>query len=148
MARPRKAIAALCFCLAATAGFPAAPAVGYAEPVDQTVSRLARVGVFAFGGIGFTGAISQGENGFVAIAARPSAEADFEKLFAIGTPEAKCYALTGILRLNPATFKALTLSPAFAKSSATKVTTMQGCIMSGHTLHDVVESIRAGIYAR
>jgi hypothetical protein len=139
----RRAIVALSFCLAATVVLSAAP-----PQVDPALARLAKVQIFAFGGIGFTGATSEGEKDFAAIAARPSAEAEFEKLLTIGTPEAKCYALTGILKLNPARFAALSLSPVVEHSSATQVTTMQGCLMFHHALRDVVESIRAGIYSR
>src|ERR1700761_948575 len=95
--------------------------------VDPTLERLAKVSVFAFGGVGFAFTISEGEKDFDAIAARPSAETDFEKLLAIGTPEAKCYALTGILRSNPDKFKVLSLSSVFVNSSERQVTTMRGC---------------------
>src|SRR5438445_6329029 len=63
--------------------------------------RLAKVDVFALGLVSFGAQISQGEKDFELIRARPTALADFERLFAVGNPQAKAYALVGIRRINP-----------------------------------------------
>jgi hypothetical protein len=60
-----------------------------AERSDPIVDRMAEVNLFAFGGVGFAGVISEGERDYRLILSRPSAQADFEKLFAVGTLEAK-----------------------------------------------------------
>jgi hypothetical protein len=64
------------------------------QPADATFERMNNVALFAFGGVGFTGQISQGEKDFLAILSRPSAMADFERLFLEGNPQARAYALS------------------------------------------------------
>jgi len=54
---------------------------------DSVLERLAKVDRFAFGGTGFAGVISRGEKDYRVILSRPSAEADFEKLFAVGNAQ-------------------------------------------------------------
>ena len=66
-----------------------------AESSNAIVDCLAKVDLFAFGGVGFAGVISSGEKDYRLLLSS-SAEADFEKLLASGNPQAKCYALVGI----------------------------------------------------
>jgi len=46
------------------------------DMLSATVKSLAKTGVFAFGGVGFIGKISQGEIDFRAIQSQPAAVAD------------------------------------------------------------------------
>ena len=116
-----------------------------AERSDPIVDRMAQVNLFAFGGVGFAGVISEGERDYRLILSRPSAADDFEKLFARGSLEAKCYALVAMHTLNFEKFK--TLSSTLRPSRST-VTTMRGCIMSRQTPAALIERIVAGEYSR
>src|SRR3569833_237236 len=77
---------------------------------DHALDRLNEANVFAFGGIGFGGTISEGETAFRALLARSSAGRDFEAAFLRGTPQAKAYALVGLRALNPNRFAELASS--------------------------------------
>jgi hypothetical protein len=63
---------------------------------DALLNRMAKVHAFAFGGVGFGFATSEGELDYRTLLARPSAREDFERLFAMGNAQAKCYALVGL----------------------------------------------------
>ena len=112
-------------------------------PVEQSVQRLAHVGVFAFGGVGFAGSTSQGELDFRRIKLEPpdAALAAFEKVYATGNLQAKSYALVGIHSLKLKRFKELyaALSP-----SNGDVTTMRGCIVLSERFRDIARQIDKG----
>ena len=114
------------------------------QATDKTFDRLARSGVFAFGGVGFAGVTSQGEKDYRAIMARPTALADFEKILATGSYPAKAYALVGIHILDEKRYKEL--SAPMHKDPAL-MTIMQGCVMSRVSFLAVLERIDAGDYA-
>ena len=114
------------------------------DSVDSVLGRLARVGQFAFGGTGYAGVISQGEKDYRVILSRPSAEADFETLFAVGNPQGKSYALVGIRALDPSRFKKVS---APLRDSGEEVVTQTGCIIYHESLGIVLRRITAGDYA-
>ena len=115
-----------------------------ADTVDSTFNRLAHVGYFAFGGVGRTGVISQGEKDYELILYRQSAMADLERLFSVGNTQAKCYALVGIRKMDPDRFKKLSQS---LRNSKAKVSTIHGCIISSESLAAVLRRIEAGQYS-
>jgi hypothetical protein len=110
---------------------------------ETALGRLSKVGEFAFGPTGNAAVISTGEKDYRTVLARSTALADFEKLFADGNIQAKCYALVGIHRLNPNRLKQLTQP--LTQSSET-VTIMQGCIVSHAPLNQILKQISAGKY--
>jgi hypothetical protein len=117
-------------------------------PAPQTTQQaaldhLSKVGQFAFGPTGNAAVISTGEKDYRTVLARSTASTDFEKLFADGNIQAKCYALVGIHKLNPNRFKQLT-QPLTESSEA--VTIMQGCIVSHAPLNQILKQIAAGEY--
>ena len=114
------------------------------DSVDSTLDRLARVDRFAFGGTGYAGVISMGEKDYRAILSRPSAEADFEKLLAIGNPQAKSYALVGIRALDPTRFKQISRP---LRDSTEEIVTQSGCIVYHESLGVVLKRIDAGNYS-
>lgn len=116
-----------------------------AEKPDAVLNHLAKVDVFAFGGIGFAGTISPGEKDYLLILSRPSAESDFETLLGVGNSQAKCYALAGLRQVNPERFKKLT---AGLWLSQAEVSTMSGCLMRRQTISAVLKQIQAGNYVR
>jgi hypothetical protein len=115
------------------------------DTLSATVKSITKTGVFAFGGVGFIGKISQGEIDFRAIQSQPAAVAlaSFETIYATGDPAAKSYALAGIRQLDGARFKELLQS---LNGSQETVFTMHGCIMERHRLAEVANAIDAGSY--
>ena len=113
-------------------------------PVDATFERLAKVGTFVFGLTGEAGVISQGEKDYKLILSRHTAEADFERLFSVGNPQAKSYALVGIRSINRNRFRVLSSS---LRDSKEDVTTESGCIVYHETTGVVLKRIEAGDYA-
>jgi hypothetical protein len=104
-----------------------------ADPVGQ----LSKIEQFAFGGVGFAGTISQGEQLYNAILKRPTATADFFGITKQGTAEAKMYAFHALAHLSPDQYRKLKKS---AKRSE-NVTTMQGCLVSEQTVGEVLDGI-------
>lgn len=115
------------------------------SPPADAVQRLSKTGVFAFGGVGFIGKISQGEIDFRAIGSQPPEAAlkSFEEVFAGGDAAGKLYALAGIRTLNEKRSKEL-IKP--LESSQQKVFTMQGCIMESTTMATIATAIDSGNY--
>ena len=116
------------------------------ESFDAAVKRLATVGTFAFGGVGYAGKTSQGEIDFRIVLSQPGpvALAAFEKLYADGNPQAKSYALSGIRTLAPGRFKDLL---AAAGASTVEVEGMRGCIVTHEPLGTVAEEIDRGEFS-
>jgi hypothetical protein len=115
------------------------------DSVGIATHRMASTGVFAFGGVGFAGRISDGEKDFKVIVALPPAAAldTFERLYAVGNSEAKSYALVGIRRLDLKRFDEL---KKLADDSQETVLTMRGCILERRALKDVALEIERGNY--
>jgi hypothetical protein len=115
------------------------------DTLSATVKSLSKTGVFAFGGVGFVGKISQGEIDFRVIQSQPAvvAIASFEEIYASGDPAAKSYALAGIRQLDRARFKEILQS---LDGSQETVLTMQGCIIEKRGLVDVAKAINTGSY--
>jgi hypothetical protein len=115
------------------------------DTLSVTVKSLSKTGVFAFGGVGFIGKISQGEIDFRVIQSQPPAVAlaSFESVYSTGDPAAQIYALAGIRQLDRERFKEILQS---LDGSQEMVFTMQGCIMERHRLVDIVKAIDTGSY--
>jgi hypothetical protein len=126
------------------AGLMSAAAAQGENPVDTTVERLAKVEIFAFGPTGYAGITSQGEKDYKVILSRSSASADFERLYSLGNPQAKSYALVGLRAVNPDRFKKISSSLHESKDG---VTTESGCIVSHESLGTVLKRIDAGDFA-
>jgi hypothetical protein len=115
-----------------------------AHSPDAVVERLAKVGVFAVGPVGYAAIISPGEKDYRTVFSRSSALEDFEKLYSAGNLQAKCYALVGIHRLDPPRFSELVQS---LRDSKETVTTMSGCILSREAFGDVIKQIESGRFS-
>jgi hypothetical protein len=113
------------------------------EKLDPVLGRMGKLELFAFGGVGFAMSISEGEKDFAVVLSRPSATADFERLFAAGNAQAKCYALVGLRQLNRQRFEALAASLRLSKSP---VATARGCLMFSVPVSEIVARIQAGSY--
>jgi len=115
-----------------------------AKRPDAVVNSLSKACSFAFGGVGFVLAISQSEKDYRAILSRDSAEADFERVFAVGNPQAKCYALVGLQQTNRKRFEVLANA---LESSRTPVPLSRGCVTLDFPMSEIVKRIRRGIYS-
>src|SRR5580698_2550885 len=111
--------------------------------INSAVNRLTSVEWFAFGGVGYAGVTSEGEADFKVVLAQPTQTAlkAFEKLFAIGNPQAKSYALSGLKKLAPQRFRELL---ATTTNSTKTVEVMRGCILSHEPLREVAKQIDQG----
>jgi hypothetical protein len=110
------------------------------DTVGAAVNRLSTVGQFAFGGVGCAGVTSKGETDFKFVLTQPKATAlnAFERLYAIGNPQGKSYALSGLKKLAPERFAELAAT--LAKSTE-EVEVMRGCIVSHEPLPEVAKQI-------
>ncbi len=123
-------------------------AIGHAQdPTAALLNHIASTPFFAFGGVGYAGAMSSGEADFHMLMTQPRATAlqSFEKLYATGNGEAKAYALAGIRELSPAEFDQLMSS---LQHSSEKISTMEGCILQRQSFADVAARLKAGNYDR
>ena len=111
---------------------------------DAVVERLAKVGVFALGPVGFAAITSPGETDYRTVFNRSSALEDFEKLYSSGNLQAKCYALVGIHKLDPTRFKEL-VQP--LRDSKETLNTMTGCILSREAFGAVIKQIESGRFS-
>ena len=118
----------------------------HAEMIDdRTLVRLAHVEIFAFGGIGRAGVITQGEKDYKEILLRPTALADFQKLFQTGNPQAKCYALVGIRAIKS---KISMEFPTSVRLDKLEVMTESGCFATHKSLASMLIEIEVGKYDR
>jgi hypothetical protein len=124
--------------LLAIALLPAANPMAASDSPDAALARLSHVEHYAFGGTGFAGIISQGEKDYKLLLGRPNGLANFEKLYRQGSPEAKCYALFGIHKLDPNRFAQI-VQP--IRESHEEVTTMRGCIIGQEPLASIIKRI-------
>jgi hypothetical protein len=113
------------------------------DTVDAAVNRLSTVDWFAFGGVGYAGVTSKGETDFKIVLAQPKPTAlnAIERLYAIGNPQGKAYALSGLKKLAPERFAELVAT--LAKSTE-EVEVMRGCIASHEPLPEVAKQIGQG----
>lgn len=116
--------------------------LAFAEGNDA-IKELASVHDFAFGGIGAAGTMSKGEPLFREILAGPNAEKDFLELLASGNPQARCYALVALRKLNPEQY-AERVRP--FEHDQTEVSQIAGCIVMVLPMASIVPNISSGRY--
>lgn len=112
------------------------------DATTQAVKRLTHVGVFAFGGVGFAGRISEGQKDFMLIMVQPpdTADAALRRIFRDGNVEAKSYAALGLMILHPDQSEALLGQ---LRMAGDFVLTQHGCVMSQERLVDVIAQLPA-----
>jgi len=122
--------------------FSIAPVLAY-DTVDAAVNRLSTIERFAFGGVGYAGVTSEGEADFKFVLALPKSTAlnAFERLYAVGNPQGKSYALSGLKKLAPERFAE---RDATLAKSTDEVEVMRGCIVSHELLPKVAKQIGQG----
>jgi hypothetical protein len=120
--------------------------IGFAvgqESADAALDRFAKIGIFAFGGVGYAGVRSKGETYYRVVYSHPSALAEFGKLLVVGTPAAKLYALTAIRRLDPKHFGQVARP---FRDSDEDVAMEVGCIIHHEKFGVILKGIEAGRY--
>jgi len=68
----------------------------------------------------------------------------YEKLFAVGNIQAKCYALVAIHNLDPRKFAELASR---LRNSKDQVRIMSGCIVSQQALSSIIARVEAGVFS-
>ena len=115
------------------------------EYYDPDVQRLIKVQMFAFGGVGLGGGISQGEASFGAIVRKQGAIRYIMAAFEYGSTPARCYALIALRESSPVLFRAA-LS-AIRKRPPEKLRTASGCLVMERDAKGILDAIEAGAYA-
>ncbi|HVF90020.1 MAG TPA: hypothetical protein VNH22_08125 [Blastocatellia bacterium] len=131
--------------LAATALMAASNSGG--QDASPDYQRLLDVGVFAFGGVGFAGTISEGEAAFRKILVEDHAVETFARVLSQGGKrEAQVYALCGLYVRDHKAFKqqASQLKSGLPKGQTIMVQT--GCTIMPEDARDVIKRIESGDY--
>ena len=136
-------IVAVLILLSCGASFGAEPSAPPSNSVQSACAALATVRCFAFGGVGYTGAISAGEEAYRAVLGSTNALGLFETILSRGTSEAKLYALCGIRRLHPEAFAAAAKD---LRTTDPQVNTMSGCLLTEEPASAVIRRIANGDY--
>jgi hypothetical protein len=98
---------------------------------------------FALGGIGVAGTTSKEEMAFRALLHEPNAAGKLKALLSEGNLAGQCYALLGLHVLHDAAYQE---NFARYKSSAARVKTVGGCMITEQPVSSVVSNITAGRY--
>ena len=119
-------------------------AQGSSPRIEAAAARLAKAHIFAIGGVGFAGTISDEEKDFRLILTDNSAENVFGTLYERGNNQAKAYALLGLSMVN--TFRFQNIYPS-AVASNEELHSMQGCVMFNEKLSTIAKRISAGVFS-
>ncbi|MFZ1218325.1 MAG: hypothetical protein WAO00_03490 [Chthoniobacterales bacterium] len=105
--------------------------------------NLAKASMFALGGMGVAGTMSQGERALRELLEKPDAVAQLERLLTSATPAGRLYALLGLRVKDRAAYQR-----ALEKYSAndSKVETARGCMLSQDPFVDLLKEIERGQY--
>ena len=112
---------------------------------DQSTpdATLRKTTLFALGGIGVAGTMSEGERGLREVLKESDVPARLEKLLSDASPAGQLYALLGLrLRDRTAYERAL----AKLRTTNAKVQTARGCILQKESFGDLVKEIERGQY--
>jgi hypothetical protein len=106
-------------------------------------AMLRKTGLFALGGIGEAGTMSEGERALREVLKEPDVPARLEKLLSDASPAGRLYALLGLrLRDRAAYERAL----AKLRTTDANVQTARGCILQQESFGDLVKEIERGQY--
>jgi hypothetical protein len=104
---------------------------------------LRKTELFALGGIGAAGSMSEGERALREVVKESDVAARLEKLLSDASPAGQLYALLGLrLRDRAAYERALQK----LRTPDAKVQTARGCILQQESFGDLVKEIERGVY--
>jgi hypothetical protein len=106
-------------------------------------ATLRKTELFALGGIGVAGTMSEGERALREVLNESGVTARLEKLLSDASPAGQLYALLGLRVRDRAAYER-----ALGKLRMTnaKVQTARGCILSEESFGDLVKEIERGVY--
>jgi len=114
-----------------------------AAPGDSSARDLAEAKLFAFGGVGVAGTISEGERNLRTVVQQPDASQQLQAMLPKATPAGKLYILVGLRRCDRATYQKVfdSLAP-----SNNPVEVAHGCMITRETFRQLLSDIQAGRY--
>jgi hypothetical protein len=109
---------------------------------ENTAARdLAVAKLFAFGGVGAAGIMSQGERNLRAVLEQSDASQQLQSAFAQATPAGKLYILVGLRRCDPAAYQKIVDSVGRPNDD---VEIARGCMISREPFRELLSQIRDG----
>jgi hypothetical protein len=117
--------------------------VGGEKPkqVDDPVDILRKTPLFAIGGVGYAGTLSEGEKVLRQLVKQKDTKPVLMRLLSEATPEGQMYALVGLKAVDQAEFRSR-LSTYTNKT--TQVNTASGCLLFVRQASDLAKAIEAG----
>jgi hypothetical protein len=113
------------------------------EVANPAVSGLAHTQLFAVGGIGVAGSMSDGERDLRTVLKQPNAAAVLREILSRATPAGQLYALLGLRLRDRAVYEQVL--PALRKRSDV-ISTARGCILMKEEMASIVRQIEHGDY--
>jgi hypothetical protein len=107
------------------------------------VSGLAHTQLFAIGGIGVAGSMSEGERDLRTVLDQPNAAAVLREILSRATPVGQLYALLGLRLRDRAAYEQVL--PALRKRSD-MISTARGCILTKEEMANIIREIERGDY--
>jgi hypothetical protein len=111
------------------------------ESENSAARDLAAAKLFAFGGVGAAGIMSQGEQNLRAVLQQSDASQQLQSAFAQATPAGKLYILVGLRRCDPAAYQKIVDSVARPNDD---VEIARGCMISREPFRELLSQIRDG----
>lgn len=101
--------------------------------------------MFAFGGVGIAGRISEGESAFRSLVRKKEAIRHILAAFEYGNEHARCYALVALRESSPGLFRESLAR--MRKNPPKEIVTMSGCIVSRLEPQRVFDAIERGTFS-
>jgi hypothetical protein len=111
------------------------------ESENSAARDLAAAKLFAFGGVGAAGIMSQGEQNLRAVLQQSDASQQLQSAFAQATPAGKLYILVGLRRCDPAAYQKIVDSVARPNDD---VEIARGCMISREPFRELLSQIQDG----
>ena len=112
-----------------------------AVTAEQPVSGLIHIQLFAIGGIGVAGSMSEGERDLRAVMNQRDAATQLREILSRATPAGQLYALRGLRMRDRAAYEQAL--PALRKRSDA-ISTARGCILNKEEMAEIVREIEHG----
>jgi hypothetical protein len=106
-------------------------------------AMLRKTELFALGGIGVAGTMSEGERALREVLKESDGPARLEKLLADASPAGQLYALLGLRLRDRASYERALQK---VRTTDAKVQTARGCILQQESFRDLVKEIERGQY--
>jgi hypothetical protein len=108
---------------------------------NSAAGDLAAAKMFAFGGVGAAGIMSEGERNLRAVLGQSDASQQLQAAFAQATPAGKLYILVGLRRCDPAAYQRVIDSVARPND---EVEIARGCMITREPFRQLLSQIRDG----